>query len=274
MLWKALGLSRDPFAPVADGPLYWETPERARAREQAVEALAAGRSVFLRGPAGSGRETLVARIVDEAAARGRAVLYVVPDGGEQGFLAAALECAGEDPEGLGLERAARLYGRLLAVLCERGTPVVAVGWPAEDDDTRAEFGILGELRVVGRPLAAVLCFGAGEPCPAGAEVIPVPAPTEADLRDLVAHRLAACGGAHLLDPALLDAVARRARGMGHAVRLARRHLVALAFGGAVPGPEPGRAAPGRVLDPGAVSEAEGLLSSLGPDRSPEDPESF
>ena len=274
MLWKALGLSRDPFAPVADGPLYWETPERARAREQALEHLAAGRSVFLRGPAGSGRETLAARIVDEAAAAGRAVLYVLPEAGGRGFLPAALECAGEDPGGPAPEQAARLYGRLLRVLCERGTPVVAVGWPAEDDDTRAEVEILGALRVAGRPLAALLCFGPGPPCPSGAEEIVVPAPAEADLRDLVAQRLAACGGAHLLDAALLDTVAREARGLGDAVRLARRHLLRRAFGG--PGPEGPPAGAGRagVLDPGVVSEAEGLLSSLGPGPSPEDPESF
>ncbi len=274
MLWKALGLSRDPFAPVADGPLFWETPERARIREEAVDALAAGRSVFLRGPAGAGRETLVARIVDEAAARGRAVLYVLPEAGDRGFLPAALECAGEDPAGAPPDRAARLYGRLLRVLCERGTPVVAVGWPAEDEDTRAEADILGELRVAGRPLAALLCYGSGPPCPGGAQEIAVPAPAEADLRDLVAQRLAACGGAHLLDAAILDAVAREARGVGDAIRLARRHLLRRAFG--APGPEgpPAGTEGAGVLDPGAVSEAEDLLSSLGPGRSSGDPESF
>ncbi len=92
-MYRPFGLARDPFAPVWDGPLYWETPERSLAREKAMGALCAGRGVWLRGSEGAGRGTFLCRLAEDAALDGACVLLSdrpAPETGED-LLARLLE---------------------------------------------------------------------------------------------------------------------------------------------------------------------------------------
>ncbi|RMG86122.1 MAG: hypothetical protein D6708_14685 [Candidatus Dadabacteria bacterium] len=256
-MWRGLGLTRDPFAAAADGGLFWETPEREAVRRGAVETLQTGRPVAVTGPGGSGRDTLVASIADDALARGMPVLWVPV--GEGDFLAAALEAIGAASEGD--DRAALLCEAILERFQRAGPVVVAVeGAPGAEGV--AELAFLAGLRVAGHPLALPLWVQEG-PVPAWAEEEPLPPPSREDLREFVFHRLAACGGPDLLPPAVLDALASRAEGLGHALALGRRELRRLAFRARVEegtGPDAGAVLPADALD-----EVEDLLSALGPD---------
>ncbi|GAB6062610.1 hypothetical protein [Deferrisoma palaeochoriense] len=258
-MWRGLGLSRDPFSPVADGGLFWETPEREAVRRGAVEALQKGRPVALTGPGGSGRDTLVASIADDALARGMPVLWVPATEGD--FLAAALEAIGAAPAGE--DRAALLCEAIWERFQEAGPVVVAVEG-APDAEALAELGFLAGLRVAGQPLALPLWVHEGAP-PDWAEEAPVPPVFPEDLREFLFHRLAACGGPDLLPPAVLDALANRAEGLGYALALGRRELRRLAFRGR--DEEGAGSGAGAVLPADALDEVEDLLSALGPDEA-------
>ncbi|NOY44776.1 MAG: hypothetical protein GXP50_04915, partial [Deltaproteobacteria bacterium] len=122
-MWQGLGLQRDPFGPVADGGLFWEAPEREAVRSRAAEALESGRGVGLVGPEGSGRDTLIARIADEALGRGTPVLWVEPS---PDFLASAVEAVGAEPPSTADEAARVVYEAVLERFVERGPVLVAV----------------------------------------------------------------------------------------------------------------------------------------------------
>ncbi|GAB4268043.1 hypothetical protein [Deferrisoma sp.] len=259
-MWRGLGLSRDPFAAVADGGLFWETPEREAVRRSAVETLRNGRPVAVTGPGGSGRDTLVASIADDALARGMPVLWVPL--GEEPFLLAALEGAGAAPAEEGdPDRVALLCEVILDRFQEAGPVVVAVEGTPDAEDL-AELAFLAGLRVAGHPVALPLWVHEG-PVTDWAGEAPLPAVSREDLREFLFHRLAACGGPDLLPPSVLEDLAARARGLGSALALARRELRRLAFrGAACEGAGSGAEA---VLPADALDEVEDLLSALGPD---------
>ena len=259
-MWQGLGLRRDPFAAAADGGLFWETPEREAARSRAAEALECGRGVVLVGPEGSGRDTLLARIADEALGRGIPVLWVAPS---PDFLASAVEAMGAEPPATADEAARVVYEAVLERFVERGAVLVAVeGRP--DAGALAELEALAALRVAGQPLALPLWVGDGSAGPP-AEIVPVPRPSREDLRAFLFHRLAAVGGPDLVPLPWIDRIAAHAGGFGDALRLGRQALRALAFGGEVQEANP--PAEPVVLDPGSVDEVEELLSALQPEES-------
>jgi len=257
-VWQGLGLRRDPFGPVADGGLFWDTPEREAVRSRAAEALESGRGVALVGPEGCGRDTLLARIAAEALGRGSPVLWVEPG---PDFLASAVEATGAEPSATADEAARVVYEAVLERFVERGAVLVAVeGRPGPD--ALAELEALAALRVAGRPLALPLWVGDGSAGPP-AEIVPVPRPSREDLRAFLFHRLAAVGGPDLLSFSQLDRLASQARGLGDALRLGRQSLKILTFGRGA-GPEQKRSNPAGFA-PESEGEVEELLSTLEPE---------
>ncbi len=263
-MYRALGLTRDPFAPVCDDLLFWESPARARFRRRAVEAVARGRGVWLAGPPGSGRSALLERVAEDAAVAGHPAAVVRGEAPPSGAAllallldALGLSVAAADPE----VRAAALYEALLDAFCRAGTAVLALDVGTLETSARREVELLAGLKVAGRPLVGVALVGGGPV--AGFEELPLGAPTPGDLEALLAHRLAACGGADLFTPADLAALAVGEGGFAGALRRARAALGRRAFWGETPDACPaGVAAP--VLPEEDLGEVERLLASLSP----------
>jgi len=258
---RLFGLGRDPFAPVSDGALFWETPERAEVRARLCRLLAEGRGAWVRGPAGSGRETLLARVAEDLAVIGISVLWLGDRWCEDtaDFLDALASVAvGTQGPAQGTALVFPLYASLLERFCSTGPVAVFVGGGL-GEAARPEAEILGALRVAGSPLAALALCGEGPPPLPDLEEVDLPAPVLGDLRDCIAHRVSVCGGADLFGPADLDAICGVAHGLGDAVRRAREALAGMAYRGgpaARSGREGGAGAP--VLDAGEL-ETLGLL---------------
>jgi hypothetical protein len=282
-VYRALGLTRDPFASLCEEELYWEDAGRAALREQVEGLLRAGQGVWLRGPPGSGRRTLLARVGEALALEGRAVAWCadsVPPapGTSQNLLSRIGAVTGSGPGGGGdvLSTASNVYSRLLDGFC-RGGPVVVflpgetLGFRGAD---RVELEILGQLRLVGRPLVALGLWGEGPPPWEGLTELEMPALTPADVREVLRHRAAACGRPDLLASEALDRLAADpSRGLGHALSLARVELARRIFCSGSDGSSPGETQaedtpPQRVLDPSALNEVERLLDALGSHHAP------
>lgn len=274
---RALGLSRDPFALVCEEELYWEDASRAALREQAEGLLRAGQGVWLRGAPGSGRRTLLARVGEALALKGRTVAWCgawasCGTGASEDLLSRIGRVTGTGlGGGDGLAAAAGVYSRLVDGFC-RGGPVIVL-LPREalglGDGDEAE--ILGQLRLVGRPLVALGLWGEGEAPWKGLTELALPPLSRVDVRDLLVHRAAACGRPDLLGPEALGRLsAEPARGLGHALALAQVELARQVFCGDSAGDGPGvtqaEPTPARqVLDPTALGEVERLLDALGPE---------
>ncbi len=260
MIWRALGLERDPCGPVTDPLLLWDAPGWAGALRRAAAALEACRGVWVRGPAGAGRQTFVEVAAADAAARGMPVLWVAREPRDAGdFLDTLLELAGVSPgEGDAAARAVRLYGELLEAFCERGPSVLGVSARADRDDVRDEWAALASLRVAGCPIVLPLLWGEGPPPMEPLEEIGLPAWEARALRALLEHRLEAAGASGLVSAEALSGIAESARGPGEAIGLLRVELARVLFRGT--GSPGGKREP--VLDPGELSEVEALLSSL------------
>ncbi len=266
-MYRLFGLGRDPFAPVSDGALFWETPERAEVRERLLRLLAEGRGAWLRGPAGSGRETLLARAAEDLAAAGTSVIWVGDRwcGEADDFLEALASVAagGEGPSG-GTARVVPLYSSVLDRFCSVGPVAVFLGGGL-GEGARPEAEILGALRVAGSPLAALALCGEGPAPLPDLEEVELPAPTLADLRDCIAHRVAVCGGTDLLGPGDLDQICRAAHGLGDAVRRARQALTGMAYRrGPVARSGPEGDARDAVLDVGELEAVGRLLGTTSP----------
>jgi len=266
---RLLGLSREPFALVADGALYWESDERADLRQELAAALRQGRSVRLQGPPGSGRRSLLARVAgDLAAAPVPVALCEAPhEATPEAFLSALGETLGaKAPAGADLlTLAEHLYRRLVEVFCTARSAVVVLPWVAAGA-VAEEIGILAELRLLGRPLVAVAVLDA--PPLTGGELVSfaVPPLTADDLRDCLAQRCAAVGRADLLPPAALEACLAAPLDLPTALDRARRVLRAQVFAAALgqdattlPRSEP------PLFDPTQMQEMRRLLDSLSPD---------
>ncbi len=262
MIWKALGLDRDPCGPVADPSLLWDTPGWAGALRQAGEALEACRGVWVRGAAGAGRQTFVQVVAAEAAGRGMPVLWIDREPHDAGeFINPLLDAVGisageQDPAA----RAVCLYRGLLESFCERGPSVLAVAAPAHQDSVREEWMALASLRVAGCPLVLPVLWGEASPPVDALEEIGL-SPWEAGaLRALLEHRLEAAGAPGLVPPEVLSEISESARGPGEAIALLRSALARLLFRGTQGAAGTGTERP--VFDPGELSEVEALLSSL------------
>lgn len=275
-----LGSSRDPLAPVCDGDLFWESAPRAAVRRRCLELLAEGRGVWLSGPPGSGRSTVLDRLAADLAGEGRAVLRAEAPvtGAAEEFVAGLLAgvADGPPPEGL-LLAAEALYARLLEAFAARGTVPCFPGAVSASGGVVAELEVLASLRVLGRPLVALALAGAGDSPLVGLETVRLPPPEPVDLEALLSHRLAVCGATGLLAPAAIADVAARAVGFEDAMARARRARAQASFERAlaeVPAPSTRGAEPPRpsLFDPAELDEVSRLLDSLGP--SAPEPESF
>jgi hypothetical protein len=268
-VYRLFGLSRDPFAPVCDGELYWENQRRAAVREEATRALTAGRGVWLCGAPGTGRETLLARAVEELALAGRPVLWAGSTATEDpsDLLGALLALAGvEAPSGDLVDRAGAVY-RVLLEGFSRGGPVVVVLPAPAGEGARVELDLLAQLRVAGKALVTLASWGEGEPpldalCP-----VELPSLSPEELRSCLGHRASVCGRPDLLSGKALDAVVRDARGLGEAMLGGTKALLQMAFSGRRHAEAPGRAGKSRatpVLDRAALEEVGELLEGLRP----------
>ncbi len=268
-MFEALGFTRDPFGATWDADLYWEGPERAEARAAARDALAEGRGVWLRGEAGSGRESLAVRVAADAARAGTPVLVpgrtpTVPEA----VLGAFLEASGlpAPAEADLLARAADLYQRILDAFAGRGPVVFVAGGDALAGPALGEVAALAGLRLAGARVAVPLLWGEGEPPWPDLVTVDVTPLSDGDLRALVAHRLAAAGRPDLLDPADLGRLVADCSGPAEAIAAGRRYLSGLLFAGASKSPADGtdRLGGTPVLDPDALDEAGALLDVFDP----------
>ena len=263
---RRLGLSRDPFAPSADGELYRESDERAGLRRRLSDRLLLGCSARLEGTPGSGRRALLNRVAGDLAAGGTPVALFEGSGeeGPEAFLAGLAATVGaEPPSGADLlTLAEHLYRRFVEVFCAVRPAVVVLPWELTGA-VAEEIGILAELRLLGRPLVAVAVLGSPV-LPADAFApIPVPDLSPDDLRDCLSHRCAAVGRVDLLAPSALECCVAGTPGLPAALRRARAALRAQAFAAVLDAPEviaSGSHAP--VLDPDQVQEVRQLLDSL------------
>ena len=260
MIWKALGLDRDPCGPVTDPSLLWDVPAWAGALRRAAETLDACRGVWVRGPAGAGRQTFVQVVAAEAAARGMPVLWIDREPRDAGeFIGPLLEAVGAPPgKGDAAARAVSLYGGLFEVFCDRGPSALAVSAPADRDDVREEWMALASLRVAGCPVVLPILWGEGPPPMEGLEEIRLPAWEAGTLRALLEHRLDAAGASGLVSPEALSEIAESARGPGEAIGSLRAELARSLFRGA----RGSAGKKGPVFDPRELSEVEDLLFSL------------
>ncbi|MBI5017431.1 MAG: hypothetical protein HZB55_18330 [Deltaproteobacteria bacterium] len=269
---RIFGLTRDPFAAVCDGELYWENAARAETRAAARDLLRQGRGVWVSGTRGSGRSALLSRLAEDLSAEGRPVVYAdnpVATTAETflGSLSAVVEDPGPDRSVRGLlSGAVSLYARLVEGFSVRGPVPCFPGPVSAAPEVVAELEILRGLRLLGRPLVALVLAGAGESPLPGLQTVRLVPPSPDDLRDLLAHRLACCGGAGLLPQGLLEPIAQRARDFDEALALGRRALSREAYcrGFAARSPEP---PPSSLFRPADLDEVARLLDSLGPDLS-------
>ena len=268
-MYRVFGLARSPFAPVADGELYWESADRARLRNTALDALREGHGLWLKGPPGSGRGTFLERVAEDLALDGRPVLWIdspVPPSAE-GLLCALLHGAGQSagPEG-GLAAAEALYGVLIRSFEAAGACACFPGQEPLEAPSLHEALLLAGLRIAGFPIASVALCGAEEPpSPALIEISLAPF-SRSEIQDCLAHRASACGCPDLLAPEVLGRIAESSQGIGEAVTLARRELARQAFL-AKRSPletEPPAAPPRTFFDSREVMEVGHLLDALLP----------
>lgn len=271
-MYEVPTLSRDPFAAPCDGSLYWENRERRALRGAALDHLRSGVGVWLSGPPGSGRSTLLARVAEEGVQAGLPVLWSEspPGCAPEVFLEAANEAVSDvPPSGDLLSLASGLYARLLEGFAEAGTVLCFPGLEAPTVGALAEAAILSRFRLAGRPLAVLALCGDGEPPFPGLEKVTLPCPSPAELESCLRHRAAGCGKPDALSDAGFASVASSARGFGDALARARRALSRAAFRASLAPkaeppamPSPGPVVRAGVLDPAQLSELSSLLESL------------
>ncbi len=263
---RVLGLSCDPFGPTWEDALYWESPARKRVREDAREALRGGRSVWLQGVRGSGRETLTRKIALDLALERRAVLFAdaACPSTEYELLARLCTVAGAAPSDAGSTGLAEgLYRRVLRAFC-RTAPVVVVPSGAPSDGVpAAELEMLAGLRLAGHPIAALLAWGDGEPPFEGFQTFEIATPPESELRACLSHRLAACGAPDLLSSDELEINLDGVRGFEEALERGRLALCRLVFERTAQETTAQALAPtAGPFDPTEVGEVGRLLDSL------------
>jgi len=262
---RLFGLSRDPYAPVCDGDLYWENPRRRDVRSEVSRLLLGGNSVWLHGEAGAGRESVMARAVEEVALAGRPVIW----GGSnapadaQALLDLLLDVAGVGTtDGALIDRAAAVYQAMLDGFSRGGPVVVALQGPA-DEGARTELEVLASLRVAGKQLVALATWGEGKAPVEDLAAVELPSFSKGELGSCIVHRSTACGGPDLLTGAAIDAVVRGSQGVGDAVRRARDVVFRMAFSGPPVARGNAAAPPSRpVLDRAALEEVDQLLGTL------------
>lgn len=265
---RLFGLFRDPFAGAADGDLYWESGERAAVRRRTLEVLRDGQDVWLRGPAGSGRQAFLARTAGDLALEGRRILWSEQDelNSAEAFLSLLLSVA--DPTATRtdlLPTAERFYAKLLEAFAETGITTVFAGSPALGAGALEEAEMFASLRVAGFRLVNLALIGEGPPPWAGLREVLLPPLSSEELKACILHRAAACGRETALPRKILDTLAEGASGIGDAMERARTALFSRAFRDFPRAAEPSgvgdRTSP--LLDPRELDEVGCLLETLG-----------
>lgn len=261
-MYGHLGLTRDPcFAEYADDS-YVESAPRARVNAQAVKALDSGRSLWLKGPAGSGRDSLLRRLASLYAPKSGRAVVVAGKGPLLLSLAQALGCFKRDASALELAEA--VYARLLEGFWQGGPCLVFL--PLQeftDPSEREELSILSALRIVDHPLALVVCRGVGDPPCEGMEVVELTLPTPDELAALLRRRLALCGAPGLYAEVVLE-VSGSAKAYGQALKVFGRRLGVLGFMPSVAAPQAlsPQAGEAELFSPRDVEEVGWLLDAI------------
>lgn len=261
-MYGHLQLPRDPCLADYSDDFYVESAPRAKVFARAAKALGQGRSLWVRGPVGSGRDSLIKRLASLHAPKARQAAVLAGKGPLMTSLAQALGCMKRDASPL--EMAEAVYARLLEGFWLGGPCLVFL--PAHDfadPSDREEISILAGLRTLGHPLALVAGCGAGEPPIEGMEVVELELPGSEELAAFLRRRLGLCGAPGLYDEVVLE-VSSSAKGYGKALTLFARRLGILGF---VPASAAVRSTPpelqgAELFSPRDVEEVGWLLDAI------------
>jgi hypothetical protein len=231
-VYRRFGLSRDPFVLDYDGALYHETRARRVSRAAAEAALAAGRSVWVSGPPGAGRQSFLLRLGEGLSEAGVPVVLVQGAKTEDGAGLLSLlyrRLRDDDPPVDPLEAAEGVYAALLDGLW-RGGPAVLFPEPDGVSPTaREELELLASLRFLGRTVSPLaLCGGGPPPWPDMLHVQLEPF-SASELSDILRHRSLLSGRVEVLDEETLVGISTRASGVGDALSRAGDSLARLAY---------------------------------------------
>lgn len=229
-MYESLGLARDPFLPHFDEKLHVTDDGVRRLLKTSLNAVKAGRSLWVRGPSGSGRESFVTSLAERLAAdRPVAMPFATVREDGRTLLASLYSSLCVEPppaETLGLCEA--VYSRLAEVFWTASPVLCIAKADAMTPVDLEELGIIAELSFMGKAVVTVIACGEGEPPLPGMEVVELGAPTSAQLAHMLTARLALCGGAGLFD-AQVDQLLKNASGYSDALRLGSEALARARF---------------------------------------------
>lgn len=262
-----LDLTRDPTRHSYEDSTYVESKRRAGAYAACAAALDAGNSLWVRGPAGSGRESLVARLASRyapGAARASATLTRGQEGSAPLLRRLHSNIAGANPSEEALDLAEGVYGKLFEGFRAAGPCLIFICPPDSlDGADLTELLLLGELTFLGLPVARIVACGEGPPPVEGMAEVVLEEPDAGELTGFLRQRLALCGGSSLLGAA--EEACGAAGGYSGALgRLGevlgvRSFMPPPAAGVKPPPPTSGESA---IFSPGAVEEVEWLLDAI------------
>lgn len=265
-MFKALGLNRNPFTCDYDEYLHVGGREAAKAKAGAAALVEAGRDLWVRGPAGSGREAFVASLANSLS---RTHPVVFPDctasRDGRGILAAlhGVVRGGEAPEDF-MTLCEAVYKGLLEGFWQ-SPPVICVPSPDSlSDGDWGELEILSELSFMGRKLTIAIACGEGEAPLPGMETVALCTPTPQALEEMLRARLALCGGAGLLEEEI-PSIAAKASGYSEALKRCAEALNRVRYLGALKGGEAAAVTEPSLFPAESLGEVARLLDELASD---------
>lgn len=269
-MYGVLNLQKDPFVSSFDESLCWKTPELFDAEKVALRALRAGKSVWIHGRPGSGRSHFIRCLCNVLSEEGRPAILLDDDGqGSSSSLPARLF------KMLGLSTDRDVNGEAVNLVLENivdlflrgGTMAFAPSTAPLPADELEEVAGFAALRLAGRPLMAFLLCGEVSPLD---DVLSMHLPSfnEKEIRSVLVHRLEVCDAEGLIAHGKLDEIAAKAKGIGHAIFLARMELSRASFFRVVDDKEKlagshlGEVNKVRIFEPEQTEEAANLLEGL------------
>ncbi len=268
ILYTLSGLSRDPFSSTYDEELYAELPQRKDALETALDALMAGKGVFIEGPEGSGREWFSGRVLLEAARRGKTVLSArgefPPD--TRALLSSLLLHASTENVRVEVPQLAeKLYTKLLRKFWQNGPVVISpASRPLCGGEALEEVRHLGSARIKGAPLALFVIAGNGPSPLQFLQTIALEPFTFAEKEKILRHRLRVCGNGLALEDSAIQWACRGAESLADSIALARIALCRAAFekGPPASAAKEQKDSPAPLFSEEQVSEVSRLLASI------------